>query len=1086
MRVQYNQNHKILKSFLTICMAAVMSLSVFAADSINQGNIEGSNAGGSTSDSSTHRVNGGHQIGDQGYRIYIASNKENKVISNIIDVYFNSNPEEKNLAEITTTQIGGGSTDYRLSVNACGIQDMPQPTVNSGSQFYGNGENLKKWMLSPSEKLSNGLTNAYYVMYRLFKSYDKEAINDVLEGKAKLCVEGVYWFRPNTASNEVIKDSSGNEFYLYGTSKNIAQWCLNHEDQLGNDIGGYSTSLVQIVWPHALILVKDEPVYGLINPGSGSERLTHSQILENKGYGCQIYYSDQFIENQHTWDHSLSVPGKAPEMKPLQNIDTSIARPINIVKLYKTIHIDSRGNKTEKFDGCFIRNENCRKILVENEKLGEKSYVVEGWKTSTTTRSITDWNQVPNPINQGAATGSKFIKNPANTLYVLLVNREREPQDLVKLDLRESEISRQFNTSTVEGWEHDQQIRFTWPSMAGQCNAEVVTGHNDIDDDGDGITDRTEDIKEPCNRAYETLDKDYTYQFKASESVDETIFTTKDPFKSKINQSASATGTINTTEAGSNELNDVTEDFIIWRGDDIPTLASYMKDTSNSEISSLIGGCSQTPSHTRLDSDYQKSVTLTIDLDKENSDLITSGGCSIHSDHKIEVEHQQDRDLTYQGTAAVEVYQGHEKELQNEVPSLETLGYTKTKNGIIQGSKIVIGKSDYQPATYYPYIRMTYQKPGDPQESKQDVNILSQHISEMTATQAVQLEWNTNSKSGYSMYVKQDQWSNHATAIDKYGKNILIPGGAIIAIGTKGNSSEYPDLTTTLKLTMYTPYIPQSSLDAMQSYDTAWTEGYYDSEFSNLVGNTVTNLNQMRLQLYIDNLDTKKSVNIKSLTALNGIPVIPGKTLSPINKLTASTEKKYYLHDDSDGLDSNKLDISGGGVHISKYVVQADPEGNILLNGSVILKKTEGVDKLTGTAKTLDQYTKVISNFVNSLTRNAGDDETATWAKNDHTWYNEGHPGIGIEVLTTQININVNGRDEMSWRSCVVDPNLCTKQTGTADRFSTCNVLQYCVNTNNKSNIGNILDQSIGIPHADQLLVQQPFLISNVTVQEND
>lgn len=47
--------------------------------------------------------------------------------------------------------------------------------------------------------------------------------------------------------------------------------------------------------------------------------------------------------------------------------------------------------------------------------------------------------------------------------------------------------------------------------MAGQCDAEVVTGHNDIDDNEDGITDRTEDIKEPCNRTYETLDKDYTY-----------------------------------------------------------------------------------------------------------------------------------------------------------------------------------------------------------------------------------------------------------------------------------------------------------------------------------------------------------------------------------------------------------------------------------------------------------------------------------------------------------------------------------------------------------------------------------------------
>ena len=1085
MRVQYNQNHKILKSFLAICLAAVMSLSVFADDNINQGNIEGSNAGGTTSDSNTHRVNGGHSIGDQGYRIYIASNEENKVISNVVDVYFDSDPRSKNTLFKTETQVGNSTMNYIMSVNACGIQDMPQPTINSGQSFYGNGEALKKWMLNPSEKLNNGLTNAYYVMYRLFKSYDKEAINKVLEGRANLCIEGVFWYRPNSQNNEVIK-LNGSEFYLYGTAKNIASWCQSHEDQLGNDIGGYSTQLVSVTWPHCLKLVKDEPVYNLVNPGGGSERLTHSQILENKGYDLQIYYSDQFIEDQHTWDYTLQIPGKAPEMEPLKNIDPSIARPINIVKLYKTIHIDSRGNKTEKFDGCFIRNENCRKILVENEKLGEKSYIVEGWKTSTTTRSITDWNQVPNPINQGAQTGSKYVKTPATTLYVLLVNREREPQDLVKLDLRESEISRQFNTSTVDGWEHDQTIKFNWSSTAGKCDVEVVTGHNDIDDDGDGIADRTEDIKEPCNRDYEPLDKDYNYLFKASESVDETIFTTKDPFKQIVNQSASAAGTINNTEAGSNELNDVSEDFIIWRGDDIPTLASYMKETSNSEVSSLTGPAQPTPQHTRLESDYQKSVTLTIDLDRENSDLLTSSGCSIHQDHKIEVEHTPDRDMTYQGQATVEVYQGHEKEPQNEVPQLETLGYTKTKNGIIQGSKIVIGKSDYQPATYYPYIRMTYQKPGDPSESKQNVNVLSQYISSMTATSAVQLEWNTNSKSGYSLYVKSDQWSTHATAIDKYGKNILIPGGAIIAIGTKGNSSEYPDLTTTLKLTMYTPYIPQSSLEAMQSYDPAWTEGYYDSEFSNLVGNTVTNLNQMRLQLYIDNLDSKKSVNIKSLSALSGIPVIPGKSLSPINKLTASTEKKYYLHDDSDGLDSSKLDISGGEVHISKYIVQADPEGNILLNGSVILKKTEGVDKLQGKAKTLDQYTKVISNFVNSLTRNAGDDKSQAWASQDGHWYNEGHPGIGIEVLTTQININVNGRDGMDWRSCVTDPNLCTKQTGTADRFSTANVLQYCVNTNNKSNIGNILGQSIGIPHADQLLVQQAFLISNVTVQEND
>ena len=58
MRVQYDQNNKILKSFLAVFLTAVMSLSAFAADTITQGNIEGSNAGGSTSDSNTHRVNG--------------------------------------------------------------------------------------------------------------------------------------------------------------------------------------------------------------------------------------------------------------------------------------------------------------------------------------------------------------------------------------------------------------------------------------------------------------------------------------------------------------------------------------------------------------------------------------------------------------------------------------------------------------------------------------------------------------------------------------------------------------------------------------------------------------------------------------------------------------------------------------------------------------------------------------------------------------------------------------------------------------------------------------------------------------------
>ena len=54
-------------------------------------------------------------------------------------------------------------------------------------------------------------------------------------------------------------------------------------------------------------------------------------------------------------------------------------------------------------------------------------------------------------------------------------------------------------------------------------------------------------------------------------------------------------------------IDDVNLKFIIWRGDDIPTLASW-KDTANSEIYKLIGSANVTPNYERKTEDYNKAV----------------------------------------------------------------------------------------------------------------------------------------------------------------------------------------------------------------------------------------------------------------------------------------------------------------------------------------------------------------------------------------------------------------------------------------------------------------------------------------------
>ena len=1089
---------KVMQTIQVVLLSIVISLCATNVYAQTTGNIDGPNAGGQGNEQ-TNEVHGGYHSGDNGYRIYIVDSSSPTVLQNVIDLYFNNDPTVLNVRKNNKTWVGDASVTGVYQAASYGLEDMPRATAASSGNTVGNGENLKKWMLSTyggNELDTKNATNGLYLASKLFSENDKDAFEALTTGDAKLVIEAVYWYRPNNNKNEQIMGPNGEEFYVYGTIKNIATWEKANQDLIGDEYGGYMTQLIARVWTTALKTIKDESQWGLYTVNR-SDQLTYDEILEPYGYGIQVYESTDIAEQTQTYDPNLSVEGPAPQMPPLPDVDLQVARPITIVKLYTEKHTDAWGQVTENFIGCYIRKDNCRTIKIMDETLGDKEYKVQDWKTSTSVRSIVEWDNVPQVIRQwkGNKTGLEKLgnvtcKDNETVLYVWLFRETRDPSELVDLNLRESEISRAFETLTVKDW-GKKEMNFNWQSMEGVCDEKEVVGYHMEDRDGDGIEETRVDDKETCNREFEVIDGQYSYILKQDEnSIDETIFTKKDPFKQIIEQNKN-TGYIEQTAAGQNVIDDVNLKFIIWRGDDIPTLASW-KDTANSEIYKLIGSANVNPNYERKTEDYNKAVQIRITLDEGLSDIETTGGCKLHDSHGtgVTVTHTPENDIVYNGQAKVDVFSGVEKGEANAIPNVSELQSTSYKKGQITSVRNTWIKTDYDSLKFYPYIRMTWQAPGDTKDQKNDVNILSQHMSSMKASAAVSISWVKNTdQNGFNMFLKSDQWSNHVEATDGDEgwdlRNQVLPGGSIHAVQTKGDGTK--DLGVTINVKGYYPFIPQSVQNETISYDASWIEGNGQSEVEDLVENIEDTINQnYKLQMYVDTWKNKASLN--GAQALSGIPVKNGTNISAITGKSgdkASDEIKYYLQDTFGEANSSNVNAHASSVNVATYTFSSDTEGNILMNGSVILKKNEGVEKLSGTAKEIDDYTKVVTNLVNSLTRNAGNDKSASWAT-DGKWYNEAYDGVQIAVYSAQIDVGIDGYEGLNYRSCVLDPNLTPQSAGQTDVFSKANIFQYQINTNGKNLTAKVLDKNVQIPYAGDLLVSRYAFIPNMNVQNLD
>lgn len=1065
--------HKIIKQLLLSIVIAIVT----AIIGLNAFAVNG-NAGGSGSTGAVGGMNGGgFSDGSVGYRIYLVDSKSPKVVSPVIDILFKA---PQNIAvRGVSTGVGSGTVSKAVQAASYGLSKMPQPIKWSGMTCIENGQGLKRWMLTGNKSQSN----ANKLVVRLFgQAYN----NQLMSGKIKLVIEGVYWYRPVNKKWPNPQLILGRGQNVYGTIKDIAKWEAANASRIGDQYGGQMSKLVQKVWPTALMIVRPETTWGITPPSKGGQ-VTYGQIISAVGYGMQVYDAktlggsgsdDNLIQ---TYDDSLMVPGPAPEIEGEENI--------TIIKLYT-----EKTPSGEKFIGCYKRTGTPGTIEVMDEDLGQNGkFKCMEWETSTIDRRLTDWSQVPEAIRGAAGTGTVEVQTSEKVLYVWLRKTSAGDDGEANMEIQESEINKAYQSQNVDGW-GTKEMQFNWQSMAGTCDAQIVTGsHRDpleTDSKTGAVTKWSDPINEysNCGNQYSVLDQHWAYKFKESDGDDQTILTTKDPFKAKI-EASNDSGDISGVDAGSNNVTDINAKFVVWRGTDIPTLVSW-KGTSGASISSLIGQAAAEPQHERKVQDYKQATNLTIQLDKDNSDVNTSGGCSSHNDHKVEVEHTSSGDITLKGTTLVHVYSGQEKTVAEEVPDESKLQLSEKENDILKRVRKTITKSDYENLVFYPYIQMTYQNPGDSDGTKNNVFIIQQHRSEMKVTAAMSVYWEKKTTGdGYNMALISDQWSNHASAVSgdkKWNtKNNVLPGGAIYGLTTNQAGKQ---LGTKITVTGYYPFVPDAVKNEIISCDQSWNSTIGKTETTSVVKGIENTINSSyKLAMYADkwsnNTDTKRA------TAFNGTRILKNVGLSGVTGANNKTnsDDKYYLLDVKNKANSNNLNAHAQSVAETIYTFSQDLYGNILMNGQVILTKTQGPEALTGIAKTIDDYTKVVTNLCDSLTRNAGNDSSASWATSDGHWYNEMYDGIQIGVYTATIDVGLDSYEGLSYRTTVMDPNICPSQTGTSNAFSKASIFQYKVDTgSDKQKLGTALGQQVDIPNGDVILVQRPAWVPNVTVQALD
>lgn len=1152
-----------LRMFKNVIVAVVIQLilAIFAAMPASAavdipGGSDTDNGTGSDQDNGQTKVDYGYYYEDGGYRTYI-EDKGGAVISPVVNMWMT--PPDSPVQAGWSTALGpdGQYTIYYSMVqgNIPGIQ----PPYFNNSAF---GPELDAWFqqgyASNAEYAAKGLTNAEAWIINLFLGSGGDIptlLTGYEKGDYRIVVEAVYWYRVVDKDCRFVRTDDGQILWTRGTVRDIADYNQDHLDLIegGNPFyggGDWLGVMTNDSFCRALELVEDDTGWSGWGPhmGTGSNTsgrggtFTYSDIKSSgQGFGMHIIYRDKAVEKWYTNDASAvggpveQSPGPAPDQPNIGNgVDEDVVRPVTVIKYYENINTRADGTTWyENAGGPFKQIQICRHIEIQDE--ADKGWPLSQWFTSGDRGMPQLWQD----LNRKGVLQNSFkattvmvgqkpngdIDESVDHLYILFRRKgetEDPPPDVgegLDMILYQSEISKAYITNQIKD-NIDPEFEFNWSKpdeYSGECyHTEDQYEDREVPDPlpWDPNHTKTEHVKvadgEQFDHTTNWVDKDLNLILKLDEdkfNQFKYIMGTVDPFKTILNDENEnyKTNSFDASGLTSKKLEDFSAKFVVWRGEDQPTINAYKASPGDSgQVDSLLDKTSadnedqgQRKHSDGLEPDeltYEKDLSIFFKID-DSGDYTLGTQCQTgkHSD-TVNILDSTGEDKTYEfkGPVTVHFYDDGPSETASTIKPFSGLNDgSQSSGGIHTGSSNILRRYPaYDEMEFYPYVQMSYQTTDDAGTTDGGiVYVLSSYSRQFKAGAAMKLKWrvSTYPGTGYSMLLRSDQWQTHATALEKYGKNMLLPGGAIYQLTSNGGAG-VGQLGFTLTVEAWYPDIDPTYEDGIVSKDGDWNGSNGASEFGAFIGSAISNLTQnARIEMRV--------VSGQQNSAESGVKVMPGVQLKTLgNNQTASTDTKYYLKSEDPGAaDSIRMAVGGGGGLAGTYKIEAFPDGKITVGGGGSLEKDQGADQIskTSAAGIADAYTSEMQNFIAQLSRNAGNDTDTTfgkyWAEEDGHWYNEAF-GVKMNYYKGTITMAVPSNDGIGLGgvTAVLDPNLCPAHTSTATKFQSVNTAQFFV-TLKSAELGQFGDATVALPgYGGYLMASQPFYIADYTVQDND
>lgn len=903
---------------------------------------------------------------------------------------------------------------------------------------HGRGTAIKNWML---QKDSAGMPQAYGVIADL---WGEDMATQWVANQWYLCLENGMWCN-------VYKDGRNTGVSFAGTSYGwgLLQFNNNIGDKGDSKINRYTNNIL----PNSSRLQFTQT--GVQKPVS-SGKVTNSDMIQY-GHGMLILWAG-LLDGQTTCDEPQQ---PNPHPAPLESKGA-----VNIVKNYRLK--TARGTYEEK--GCYKTEKVSNQITIEEEE----EYRVVGWKTSDSTVYPIDsinWNPPGNITQQGKTAGNtKLIYPKEKTLYVLLEKSEEPEEEEYDADyiVKESQISRKISLNTTDkGDDILLGKEFIWKfGDLKTCGGHYQKGSHD-DDCEEGCT---EDHGTTNYCKFDLVDKNWLFDIINEKEGDYPNNLAVALWPSEYNKSIP--GERETVEEGEIAKDGFTYDVVIHRGNDNLGIADFVSENNKSLGELADFTVTNQKGHTRKEVDFQDSVELS--FGDNSTDKITTSkgtlGCRDEDEAELSENYDVNVDILYK------TYSGDQGEgkVNTDINSDDMIFSSGSK--IISGHMVKSGLN----FNYLPLVTMRY----DDMETKDNlIEVLGEYYRGMDLNDYAEVIWEKQKHPNLSL--SSLQWSTHAqpkadldglASDDDEGK--CLPGGASFSIGIRKENRE-KIVARTYQCILIDEGREQVELTSGNSID-GFTEETALENHDAYVKSIEDGVNGMWIQQF-------QAKNMSENPLKQGIQVFNGYDISKLGVTkTASVEDKYYFSNSFDQTaNSGCLDFKEGNTNTELYTFSSDRCGNILMNGSVILNKTQDASALSGKAKEINDRTLVVTKLVDSLERNTGDDAENTWT--DSKWYNEQFRGITVAVSTTTIE---TGFIKPVERTSVLDPKLNTKSSGQADLFKT-GYMSAALKTSNYSEsygedevIGVFKDQMIKMDQMEWFYYSKKFYISNITTQD--